>query len=152
MVSPRFVLLTTVLVAIALALAVRLLAKRESPWRLDHTLRVLMVGALSIGTCTHVENCWRAGYLPLPRQPFVFNLYWTSLTLFDPLAAVLLVLRPRAGLVMSAIIMLSDIAINAYAFRPSGALSMEWPFWLQVTFASFLLVASPYCWRSLRLR
>jgi hypothetical protein len=125
------------------------MAKREPPWRLAHTLRLLMIGALGIGTSTHIENCWRAGYLPIPRQPFVFNLYWTSLTVLDPMAAVLLVLRPRAGLVVSVVIMLSDISINAYAFQPRGALRVEWPFWLQVTFALFLFAVSPYCWRRL---
>jgi len=147
--SPLLLLLITAAVAVVLVVVVRLLARREPPWRLQHTLRVIMIGALSVGTCTHLENFWRAGYLPLPRQPLVFNLYWTALTVFDPLAATLLVVRPRAGLVISVLIMLSDISINAYAFPPTAALQAEWPFLLQVAFALFLFGVTPYCWRSL---
>lgn len=108
-----------------------------------------MIGAFSVGTCTHVENVLRAGLSPLPLQPLSFNLYWTSLTLLDPLAAFLLVVRPRFGLVLSAAIMASDVSVNAYAFRPRGAIRLEWPFWLQVAFAVFVLAAIPYCWRRL---
>ena len=147
--SPEFLGLTTAAVAVALVVAARRLARGEPSWRLHHTLRVIMIGALSVGTCTHLENSLRAGYLPLPRQPFAFNLYWTALTLLDPLAATLLVVRPRAGLVLSVLIMLSDISINAYAFPPSGAIHTEWPFLLQVAFALFLFGVTPYCWRSL---
>ena len=111
-----------------------------------------MIGAFAVGTCTHLENAWRAGLLPLPGQPLGFNLFWTSLTLLDPAAACLLVVRPRAGLILSAVIMLADVSINAFAFRPSGAIRLEWAFWLQVAFALFVLGASPYCWRHLGRR
>ena len=80
----------------------------------------------------------------------VFNVFWTSLTLLDPLAAFVLVVRPRLGLMLTAAIMASDVSVNAYAFRPSGAIRSEWPFWLQVAFAAFVLAAIPYCWRHLR--
>lgn len=146
--SPSFVLLITLLVVLALGAAAFVLQRRERPWRLSHALRLVMVGALSVGTCTHLENTWRAGYLPLPQQPLVFNLYWTALTLLDPLAAVLLVLRPRLGLILSLAIMISDVSINGYAFRPTGVLRVDWPFWLQVAFAAFLFATSPYCWQN----
>ena len=111
-----------------------------------------MIGAFVVGTCTHVENTLRAGAVPLPLQPLAFNVYWTSLTLLDPLAALLLVVRPRLGLVLGAAIMASDVSVNAYAFRPRGALRLEWPFWLQVAFATFVLAATPYIWRRVRVR
>jgi hypothetical protein len=87
--------------------------------------------------------------LPLPQQPLAFNLFWTSLTALDPLAGILLVLRPRVGLVLSSVIMVADVSINGLAFRPSGAIRSEWPFWLQVAFAVLVLGSAPYCWRRL---
>jgi hypothetical protein len=69
------------------------------------------------GGAAHLENVWRAGTLPLPAQPLAFNVYWTLLTVVDPVAAVLLVVRSRAGLLLAGAITASDVAVNAYAFR-----------------------------------
>jgi len=145
--SPTYLLLTTLSVLVAVAVAARGLARRTSRTRAVDVLRLIMVGAFSVGTCTHVENTLRAGLVPLPLQPLAFNVYWTSLTLLDPLAAVLLVVRPRVGLLLSAAIMASDVSVNGYAFPPRGAIGQEWPFWLQVAFAVLVLATLPYCWR-----
>ena len=147
--SRTYFLATSFAVSVALLIAVRALARREPPWRTAHVFRVIMIGAFSVGTCTHLENMWRAGLVLLPSQPLAFNVYWTSLTLLDPLAAFLLVTRPRAGLILGGAIMVSDVAINACAFPPRGAIQLEWAFWLQASFAAFLLSVSPSCWRSL---
>lgn len=145
--SRTYLLLTTLGVLLAVLASAHALARRESRSRAADVLRLIMVGAFGIGTCTHIENTMRAGLMPLPLQPLACNLYWTSLTLLDPLAAFLLVVRPRLGLALSAAIMVSDVSVNAYAFRPHGAINIEWPFWLQATFAAFVFTAIPYCWR-----
>ena len=126
--SLTYFVLTALAVSVALLAAGRALGRREPPARVAHGLRLLMVGAFGVGTCTHLENAWRAGLVPLPHQPLAFNLYWKSLTALDPLAAILLVLRPRAGIILGGVIMVSDVSINARAFRPSGAIGLEWPF------------------------
>jgi hypothetical protein len=147
--SPTYFLLTTLAVLLVVLASAWALRRQEPRWRAVESLRLTMIGAFSVGTCTHVENALRAGLLPLPLQPIAFNLFWTSLTVLDPLAAILLVVRPRVGLVLSGVIMAADVSINAIAFRPSGALRSEWPFWLQVGFAGLVLAAGPYCWRRL---
>lgn len=147
--SRTYFLLTAMGVFVAVLVSARALSRREPQWRAAETLRLIMIGAFSVGTCSHVENTLRAGLLPLPLQPLAFNLYWTSLTLLDPLAAFLLVVRPRAGLLLSGAIMASDVSINAYAFGVNGAIRLEWPFWLQVAFAAFAVAAGPYCWHRL---
>jgi hypothetical protein len=141
--------LTALAVLLAVLASAVALRRREAPGHAVAVLRLTMIGAFSVGTCTHVENVLRAGVVPLPLQPLAFNLFWTSLTLLDPLAAILLVVRPRSGLVLSGAIMAADVSVNALAFRPGGALRSEWPFWLQVSFAVFVLCAGPYCWRRL---
>jgi hypothetical protein len=141
--------LTALAVLLALLASAVALRRREAQGRAVTALRLTMIGAFSIGTCTHVENGLRAGLVPLPLKPLAFNLFWTSLTLLDPLAAILLVVRPRFGLLLSGAIMAADVSVNALAFRPTGVLRSEWPFWLQVAFAVFVFSAGPYCWRRL---
>jgi hypothetical protein len=51
--------------------------------------------------------------------------FWTSLTFFDPLAVALLFARPRAGIVATGIIIITDVAHNlwiAARFAPAGKL------------------------------
>jgi len=45
-------------------------------------------------------------------QPF-YAAFWTSLTFLDSLAVILLFARPRAGLVLTTLIIASDVLINA---------------------------------------
>jgi hypothetical protein len=147
--GPTYYLLTALAVLLALWVSTRALRQRPSRSRAADVLRLVMIGAFVVGTCSHVENIWRAGLVPLPLQPLAFNVYWTSLTLLDPLAAFLLLVRPRVGLVLGAVIMVSDVSINAYAFRPRGDFRVEWPFWLQVAFVTLVLAAAPYLRRRL---
>ena len=123
--SRTYFVLTALAVLLALLVSAAALRRREPRWRPVETLRLIMVGAFSVGTCSHVENAFRAGILPLPLQPLAFNLFWTSLTVLDPLAACLLVVRPRLGLALSGAIMAADVSVNALAFRPGGAIGTE---------------------------
>jgi hypothetical protein len=45
-------------------------------------------------------------------HPF-YATFWTSLTFFDSLAVLLLLTRPRVGLVLTTLIIVSDVVINA---------------------------------------
>jgi hypothetical protein len=83
--------------------------------RLDR--RVLLALALCLaGACiTHATDLWRHGWLPYRFAPFALNVYWTSLTFVDALAAALLLLRPRTGLALALLIAASDVALNLFA-------------------------------------
>jgi hypothetical protein len=45
-------------------------------------------------------------------HPF-YAAFWTSLTFLDSLAVILLFARPRAGLVLTTLIIVSDVLVNA---------------------------------------
>jgi len=47
-------------------------------------------------------------------HPF-YAAFWTSLTFFDALAVLLLLARPRAGLLLTALIIVCDVLVNASA-------------------------------------
>ncbi|MEU5727361.1 hypothetical protein ABZ783_36930 [Micromonospora sp. NPDC047738] len=52
---------------------------------------------------------------PSPSIPIWLMLYFTSLTVFDPLAALLLALRRIEGLLLGCVVLASDAAANGYA-------------------------------------
>jgi hypothetical protein len=74
-----------------------------------------MVYALCLAgaTINHVRRVLTFGWLPgeLPRAT---ALYWSSLTFLDPLAAMLLFLRPRAGIALTVAIIVSDVSHNLW--------------------------------------
>jgi hypothetical protein len=70
-----------------------------------------LIAGFCTGTTTHLMDMAAVGFLGYPAPPWI-NAYWTSLTLLDPLAALLLVFRTRYGVMLGLAIMVSDIAIN----------------------------------------
>ena len=82
---------------------------------LGRPILILFVVCL-LGACLgHVTQVWQGGWLPYRFAPLPLNAYWTSLTFLDPIAAVLLLWRPRAGLVLTLVIITSDVAVNFFA-------------------------------------
>ena len=77
---------------------------------------VVVCAALSYGFVLHVADLavrgLRGAYAGMPLWLAV---YYTSLTVLDPLAAVLLALRTRAGIVLAALVAGTDALLNAYA-------------------------------------
>lgn len=63
----------------------------------------------------HMRDMWRHGWLPYHSAPLPINCYWTALVILDLITAVLLLFRPRVGLLMSLLIMTSDVAVNLFA-------------------------------------
>ena len=81
-------------------------------------LRAIYAICLLGATCTHVAMLWQHGVLwdyggaHLPTR-----IYWTSHTVLDPLAALLLFVRPRVGLILTALIIVSDVLHNTSSRR-----------------------------------
>src|SRR5262245_60993037 len=69
------------------------------------TYVICLVGA----GLNHAVDIWRGGWLPYRSAPSAMNGYWTALAVLDPLAAALLLWRPRTGLVLTATIITSDV-------------------------------------------
>jgi hypothetical protein len=96
------------------------------------------------------------GSLP-ERVPQATALYWDSLTLLDPLAAVLLFLRPRIGIALTVAIIVSDVGHNltflaAHPLRGSFVKEVtSSPFMMsQIAFLLFVAATAPGAWRQTR--
>jgi hypothetical protein len=77
-------------------------------------------------------------------HPF-YATFWTSLTFLDACAVILLLARPRAGLALTTLIIVSDVLINAsvgltYGFDPAS-------FVAQFIFMVFVLGTVGRAWR-----
>jgi hypothetical protein len=87
-------------------------------------------------------------YISLP-----INLYWTLLTFLDPLAILLLLFLPFAGILLSVLIMASDIAINSsvtfHFYQQTGIVSLD-RLPLQIAFGVFVFVTAPIAWRKIK--
>lgn len=82
---------------------------------------------------------WDYGGIPL-----FYQIFWTSLTFIDPLAVLLLLVQPRAGLVLTATIIVVDVLVNASATVVIG------PDWqslgAQMLFLAFVLATIGRAW------
>lgn len=77
-------------------------------------------------------------------HPF-YAAFWTSLTLLDALAVLLLLARPRRGLVLTAAIIVADVLVNATAGLRYG---FDWAaFAAQCLFMVFVLGTVRQAWR-----
>ena len=82
--------------------------------------------------------------------------YWTSLTILDPLVAALLFVRPRLGIASTVVLIVTNVAHNlavtAY-HTPAGELLARVasaPFLLsQIAFMLFVAVTAPSAWKGL---
>jgi len=74
----------------------------------------LTIAVLGYGTLVHVTQILAGGWHPYPSMP-VWSTYFVALTVLDPLAAVLMLLRRQAGLVLACAVLVSDAAANGYA-------------------------------------
>lgn len=73
------------------------------------------VAVFGYGTVVHVVQCWPPGWDPYPLLPRWLAAYFLLLTVLDPLAATLLWLRRREGLVLGCAVLVTDAAANGYA-------------------------------------
>lgn len=73
------------------------------------------VAVFCYGTIVHLAQLIGSGFDPYPLAPGWLAAYFVSLTLLDPLAAVLLLQRRRAGLILGCAVLLTDAGANAYA-------------------------------------
>lgn len=105
------------------------------------------------GTRNHIVDILHDGFLGYTYVPLPINIYWTALTFLDPAAVVLLILFPFAGMVLSVVIMATDIIINTsvtlYDYSRLGILSLD-RLPLQIAFALFLFLTTPIAWRRIR--
>ncbi|MFI0226389.1 hypothetical protein [Streptomyces lydicus] len=76
---------------------------------------VYVVVLVFVGAASHLADVVRSGLHPYSWAPDWLNLYWSSLALFDSLAALLLVSGRRAGVDLTCVVMATDLMANWYA-------------------------------------
>lgn len=121
---------------------------RPYPLWIKIILAVYMI-AFAAATWNHVADIITAGMFPYDQfwdVPCWMNVYWTSLTLLDPLAIVVLLFYLRPGLLFYFLIMFSDVAINIYANYTFWKIPFLENYFLasQVLFLLFLCVTAPF--------
>ena len=117
--------------------------------RSSFAIRVLFACCLLVATTNHIRADFQLGlfwdYGYGASAYWASRIFWGALTFFDPLAALLLFIKPRAGIILTAAIILADVAHNTYYV----ALNHQWlePFYLsQVAFLIAVFLLSPIVW------
>lgn len=118
--------------------------------RLGRAIQLVWIAGFLIGTVTHVLELVAGGVETYGDFPPTLRVFWVSLTLLDPLAALLLLLKRRAGIALGLAIILSDIAVNWAVFLTIGGHSL-FGVVTQSVFAVFLLATAVPLWRWLRI-
>jgi hypothetical protein len=112
-------------------------------------LRLICALCLLGGMSTHVATLWQHGWRwDYGGVPQLTRIYWTSLTFLDPLAALLMLVRPRIGLCATVAIIVTDVAHNLWFFERHHV-PLNWMIASQCAFLVFVLVIFPQLWRRL---
>ena len=115
-------------------------------WAERIALAVIVAG-FGYGAATHGLDYLRFGFAPYQFGPAAFNLFWNSLVLLDAaVVALLLAGWRRCGLLLGLAVMVTDVAVNSYAWLvlEIGHMALGVPF--QAAFLGFLLGAAPFLW------
>ncbi|HEY4296966.1 MAG TPA: hypothetical protein VGM85_10885 [Paraburkholderia sp.] len=118
----------------------------EDIQRRSFRLRLIYALCLSGATLTHLQVVlahglgWDyGGVAPLTR------IYWTSLVFIDPLTALLLLLMPRAGLILCVAVVVTDLVHNSW-FAMHQPIRMEL-YLSQIVFLLFVAFTMRTAWR-----
>ena len=104
-------------------------------------LRWLWIVGFAVGTTTHVADLVVGGADVYADFHPALRAFWVSLTLWDPLVIVLLLLRRRAGVVLGLVVILTDIAVNWSVIAVVGGTPV-WGAVNQTAFAALLLASA----------
>jgi hypothetical protein len=126
--------------------------------RSGRLIRVIYAVSLLVATANHASTLilhglfWTYGGAPLPTVVF-----WTGLTVADPAAAALLFLKPRLGVILTAVIIVADVLHNvlfAVIERRAHPVPVHplayWQMGLQVVFMVFVLFTARIAWPDAR--
>ncbi|MGZ8286724.1 MAG: hypothetical protein ACXW27_13045 [Allosphingosinicella sp.] len=111
------------------------------------SILAVYLAAFGAASFFHASDIVRWGLLPYDHAPRPINVFWTSLTLLDPLVIVLLVTgRRRPGLALAALVMIADVAVNSYAFFVLDFWASPGSLLMQSAFLGFVLGSLPFLW------
>lgn len=114
--------------------------------RFGRAVQLVWIAGFLIGTTTHVIDLVTGGASTYEGFPAGVRAFWVSLTVLDPLAVTLLLLRRRVGVLLGLAVILVDIAVNWTVFATIGGLSI-FGVLNQTAFAVFLVATATLLWR-----
>ncbi|MGW3085915.1 hypothetical protein [Streptomyces sp. NPDC001108] len=119
---------------------------RHAPRWVVALVCVIAAFLLLVGTSSHTVDLVRHGLRPYDWAPGWLNLYWSSLALFDTLAAILLLLGRRRGFDLACAVVATDTAANWYAVHAiqHGHFAAEPGLQRLTVFAALVLGTAPF--------
>ena len=108
-------------------------------------IRLVYILCMAGATFNHWIDVITGGFLPYTYAPLSLNIYWTSLTAIDPLVVSLLIFKPKAGIYAVAVLIFTNIPINALAeqFIFKTGVFTHWQTQSQLAFGIFVLLTLP---------
>ena len=116
--------------------------------RLHWPFRVVFALCLAAASIVHINDLWQHGWFPYRFAPLPLNVYWTVLAFLDALAALLLIVQPRAGLVLTLLVIVSDVTLNLFARFYLGLRLQTLALSLQVLFLVAAVAVTLYARRA----
>lgn len=107
--------------------------------------KIIWTAGFLVGTATHTLDLVQYGLLPYEFRPLPWNIYWTSLTFLDPIAAGLIWINERVALALGTLIMGSNLAVNGYTYL-IGYEEFLLPLLAQSAFAAFVFLTASRHW------
>lgn len=105
------------------------------------------VVCFAIGAFNHARDFLSYGMRPYNWAPPLLEAFWSALFLLDLATIGLLLLsRLRVSLALATMIMVFDVAANAYGFFILGISGFAVALPLQATFLGFVLGSAPFLW------
>ena len=106
---------------------------------------LLYIVGFTIGTITHTIDIFKGGFLPYSNAPLWKNIFWTSLTLLDFLAIVLIIQSIIPALMLSNLIVISDVVVNSLGVRLQNLTDVgsNYRLHLQMLFCIFIIITTP---------
>lgn len=123
--------------------------------RVSVSIRLLFTLCLLAASFNHLRAAldhgllWDYGYGA--DTPLASRAFWGSLSFFDPLAALLLWVRPRWGLVLTLAIIVLDVVHNSF-YVAAHSQWLETFYLSQVGFLLAVVAFLPLAWRGLPAR
>lgn len=121
---------------------------------------IILCCGMFTGSVTHADWIIKNGFLSNNYDaPLYAMVFWDILSFIDPVAALLLLIKPKHGIWLAAIIMMADVLINSYMCVYDGCLyqtnftnwlKLNWMLVAQISFAVFLLSTINYVLKAIR--
>jgi hypothetical protein len=108
---------------------------------------VIYALSLSGALYNHISDIFKGGFLPYHYAPFLLNMYWTALTLIEPIAIIAIVLKRKLGVYLCIAIIVSDVFINFFstlAYFGGFRQLINFYFVCQISFMVFVLYTCQY--------